>query len=149
VSATDINEPVLAIARQKSFPKGNVTFGIADFYEMDKDARFDSLFGGFIFSHIRVQEIGSFLEKIGGLIADSGMVVLMDNNYVEGSSIYRISHRDEQGNGYQTRPLDGIDYLVLKNYPTEDFVREKLSQVATGIKFINLKYYWMVSYTIK
>ena len=79
------------------------------------------------------------------MVSPGGTIVFMDNNFVEGSS-HAITKTDEQGNTYQARKLEnGTLHLVLKNFPTKDFIFQKLSGIATEINFINLTYYWIVS----
>ena len=63
VFATDINIPVLDIARSKTYGKNNVSFGAIDIYDY-KGEQFDSLFGGFIWSHIKLQELNAFIETV-------------------------------------------------------------------------------------
>jgi demethylmenaquinone methyltransferase/2-methoxy-6-polyprenyl-1,4-benzoquinol methylase len=70
----------------------------------------------------------------------------MDNHYVEGSSL-PVAEQDEAGNTYQIRTLDdGSTHRVLKNFPTEEFLRKVLEDKATDIEFINKKHYWLLRY---
>ena len=104
------------------------------------------MFGGFIWSHILLQDLDNFIDKIKGLVPSDGTIVFMDNNYVEGSN-HVITKTDGQGNTYQTRKLEnGTSHLVLKNFPTKEFIFDKLSDIATEINFINLTYYWIVTF---
>jgi ubiquinone/menaquinone biosynthesis C-methylase UbiE len=144
VLATDINESVISIARQKHFSKDNVKFLVRDLYELNLDEKAGSVFGGFIWSHIPLQDIDGFLNKIIALVMEGGTVVFMDNNYVEGSN-HPISDTDVHGNTYQTRNLeDGSAHRVLKNFPTREFLVNKLKNKAEEINFINLEYYWIL-----
>ncbi len=149
VLATDINEAVIEIAQQKQYIKNNVTFGLEDIFKLSNKNKYEGIFGGFIWSHIKLQDINRFLEVVNNSAKPGGMVVFLDNNYVEGSS-NQISQKDEDGNTFQTRKLDnGTSHLILKNFPTESSLREKLADVSTDLKFINLKYYWLLSYRTK
>ena len=146
VLATDINETVIDIARQKNIPAGRGTFSVADIYELRQDTRYDSLFGGFIWSHIPLQELEGFISTINKIVAPGSTVVFMDNNYVPGSNT-PISDTDGYGNTFQTRQLkDGTKHRVLKNFPTGHFLREKLGGMADNISIIKLRYYWILSY---
>jgi SAM-dependent methyltransferase len=144
IQAFDINEAVIEIARQKNL--GNtVIFETADLYSIKFKQRFEALFGGFIWSHIPLQVLDSFLKIINKSLSTDGLVVFMDNVFVEGNST-PITSNDQFGNTYQLRKLDnGTTYSVLKNFPTQDFIIEKLSKVAVDIKVVNLGYYWIVS----
>jgi demethylmenaquinone methyltransferase/2-methoxy-6-polyprenyl-1,4-benzoquinol methylase len=149
VLATDINETVIDIASQKDFSEKQVSFELADIYNFPIQEKFESLFGGFIWSHILLQDLDKFLSTVNGLVSPGATVVFMDNNYVEGSN-HVITKRDGLGNSFQTRKLeDNTSHLVLKNFPTEVFLREKLKDISSEIKFFNLQYYWILCYTCR
>lgn len=146
IFATDINETVIDIAKRKGLSSNQVTFGLADIYNFSAHNKFKNVFGGFIWSHILLQDLDKFLSTINSLVSPGGTVVFMDNNFVEGSN-HPITKTDEQGNSFQTRKLeDGTTHLVLKNFPIESFLRTTLAGIATDFKFINLKYYWVLTY---
>lgn len=149
IFATDINESVIEIAKKKDFLSKQVSFGIADIYNFSDNNKFESLFGGFIWSHILLQDLDKFLLTVNSLVSAGGTVVFMDNNYVEGSN-HPITERDEHGNSFQTRKLeDNTTHLVLKNFPTEIFLQQKLKDMVGEFKFFNLTYYWIICYTTK
>jgi 2-polyprenyl-3-methyl-5-hydroxy-6-metoxy-1,4-benzoquinol methylase len=148
ILATDINDSVLEIAKRKVYSRNNVIFKNMDLFSFNTGKKFESLFGGFIWSHIKLQELDKFIDRIKDLVLQNGTIVLIDNNYVGGSSS-PVTNKDEFGNTYQTRKLkDGSNHLVLKNFPTEKFIQEKLEVRAEEINLINLKYYWILSYRI-
>jgi 2-polyprenyl-3-methyl-5-hydroxy-6-metoxy-1,4-benzoquinol methylase len=147
IHATDVNESVIHIAQKKGLDN-NVTFSIADMYHFFPEKKFDGLFGGFIWSHILLQNLDKFLNNLKDFLIAGGTMVFIDSNPVEGTShdSKNITKTDEQGNTYQARKLDnGTPHLVLKNFPTRDFLFKKLSGVATDINYINLGFYWIVS----
>ncbi len=146
VFATDINKSVIEVAEQKLYSKKNVTFDLADVFELSFKTKYESLFGGFIWSHIKLQDLDKFLNAIDHSILPGSVVVFMDNHFVEGSN-HPITKTDLDGNTFQTRKLaDGTTHLVLKNFPGEDFLQNKLAGIATDLKFISLKYYWVLTY---
>ncbi|MDX5482669.1 MAG: class I SAM-dependent methyltransferase [Hymenobacteraceae bacterium] len=147
VLATDINEAVLDIARKKSYPDDRVTFRQADIFDLSSfTQQYESLFGGFIWSHVLLQDLAKFTSILRKHVVPGGTVVLVDNNYVQGSSL-PITQQDEVGNTYQSRTLDdGSTHLVLKNFPTEEYIRELLQGQATDIEFISLEHYWVLRY---
>ncbi len=149
ILAIDINDSVLDIAQNKSYPQSNVVFQNQNLFLFNPVKKFESLFGGFIWSHIKLQELDSFVDKINDLVLPGGTIVMIDNNYVEGSSI-PVTDKDEFGNTYQTRKLkDGSSHIVLKNFPTKKFIQEKLEGKVTEISLTNFEYYWMLSYRNK
>ncbi|PBQ33316.1 hypothetical protein CNR22_16545 [Sphingobacteriaceae bacterium] len=146
ILATDINDSVIHIAKQKEIKNPALNFQVADLYSFHADRQFESLFGGFIYSHILKQDLDHFFKTLNGFVKKNGLVVLMDNSYVEGSN-QPVTETDEQGNTYQTRSLDdGSVHKVLKNFATENYLTQKLKNVATDLKFIQLKYFWILSY---
>lgn len=147
VLATDINEAVLDIARKKDYPDDHVAFRRADIFDLSSfTQQYESLFGGFIWSHILLQDLPKFTSILNTHVVPGGTVVLVDNNYVEGSSL-PIAQQDEASNTYQARVLEnGSKHLVLKNFPTEKYLRELLQDQATDIEFISLKHYWLLRY---
>lgn len=151
IFATDVNQSVIEIARQKKMP-GNVTFAVADMFDLSTDKKFDAVFAGFIWSHILLQDLDNFLQKVKSILKPNGTFVLIDGNAVAGTNhdLKNIAQTDESGNTFQNRKLEnGTSHLVLKNFPTQDFLRQKLSTVATEINFNNLKYYWIVMCFLK
>ena len=146
VWATDINESVLEIARSKAYPGNHVTFETADLYQIHPVQTVDALFGGFIWSHIPLQEMEQFLTQVNRLAGRRNLVVLMDNRYVEGSSS-PITNRDDVGNTYQTRRLrSGEVFDVLKNFPEPSDFERLLEDKATDLHITWLPYFWICTY---
>ena len=146
VMATDLNNEVLEIARSKKY-NCKVDFIQDDSYELNKiKGKYDSLFAGFWFSHIPKSRIRKFLETVNGKIDENGIIVFMDNIYVEGNST-PISKFDKEGNSYQTRKLnDNSQYEVLKNFYNENELKNYIKDYGKEIIFNDLKYYWIIKY---
>ncbi len=146
VLATDINTSVIDIAKGKVYEKNNVTFDVLDIFKPFLRQPFDSLFGGFIWSHIKLQELDKFIDTVHSFVKPGGQVFFIDNNFVEDSSRPIIS-TDEFSNTYQQRELEnGDSYSIIKNFPTDELFFKLLKEKGERIKFVNLKYYWAVSY---
>lgn len=144
ILATDINNTVLKIARTKTYRKAKVTFREADFNRIKAPGNHESLFGGFIWSHIKLKDLHEFIDLLKEQVVPGGLIVLVDNNFVKGSST-PLSGKDKEGNTYQNRSLEGgSEFQVLKNFPTEKSIRRLLKNKATELRFINLKYYWIL-----
>lgn len=145
VTATDINDTVISIAKLKT-GISNVSFDVADMFNIALNNKYESLFAGFIWSHIKIKELEKFVDTINGFVKPGSSIVIMDNNYVEGSSL-PIANTDTDGNTYQERKLtDGSLHSVLKNFPSEDSIREILKNRSAEIKFTSLKYFWILEY---
>lgn len=145
--ATDINEEVLQIARAKKCLGKNATFEKQDAFQLSGlRGRFTAGLAAFWWSHLKTSEIPSFLRHFHQILSLNAKVVFIDNNFVPGSST-PISRTDVEGNTYQLRTLeDGSAYEVLKNFPTETELRRAVAGCANDIRFLNLTYYWLLSY---
>jgi len=149
VVALDYNEETLAIARSKSYPKGNVRFALGDAYALpDWEEKFSAAYAGFWWSHIPLGKIDSFLRHLHSRLEPGARVAFMDNRYVEGSST-PVSRRDDEGNTYQNRRLaDGSTHEVLKNFPAAQELRARLGRYGTDVDIREYEYYWLASYRI-
>jgi SAM-dependent methyltransferase len=146
ILATDINASVLEIAKSKKFLPGKVSFQEADIFSLTPVKKHQSLFGGFIWSHINNEDLNNFIDIAKSLVHPGGTMVFMDNNYVEGSNL-PIAGNDDSGNTYQIRTLEnGTRHKVLKNFPTEKFIRQLLNGKATDVEFIGLQHYWILKF---
>jgi ubiquinone/menaquinone biosynthesis C-methylase UbiE len=147
ILATDINEKVIHNARSKEYEKENVEFQLADIYNLpDRLGKYEAGFGGFILSHIPKQRLSLFLQKFLSVINPGGLVIFVDNNYVEGSST-AIYKTDEYGNTYQKRKLlDGSEYSIIKNFPTDEELLTSIKSVGANIEITRFEYYWAVKF---
>jgi demethylmenaquinone methyltransferase/2-methoxy-6-polyprenyl-1,4-benzoquinol methylase len=147
VLATDINPEVLQIARQKTYGACRVSFAVADAYASAPAAgQRNGAFHGFWWSHIPRSRVGAFLSALHSNLAPGAKVVMIDNLFVEGSST-PVSRRDEAGNTYQVRRLkDGSTHEVLKNFPSENLLRQDLRGRGRIFRFQPFRYYWLAEY---
>jgi demethylmenaquinone methyltransferase/2-methoxy-6-polyprenyl-1,4-benzoquinol methylase len=96
---------------------------------------------------MKLQDLNRFIAIVQTVVEDGGTIMFMDNNFVEGSNL-PITESDHYGNTYQTRELEnGTTHRVLKNFPSQDFIREILADRAGNVEFIKLQYYWFLKYT--
>jgi demethylmenaquinone methyltransferase/2-methoxy-6-polyprenyl-1,4-benzoquinol methylase len=147
VTATDVNEEVLAIARTKTVPPGRVHFLKADAYAPeDVSGGVDAACAAFWWSHIPKVRVNAFLAALHARLPVGAHVLFMDNNYVPGSST-AISRTDGEGNSYQLRRQDsGETFEVLKNFPTETELRSAVAPYAASIDLRLLRYYWLLRF---
>ena len=149
VHAADANESVIQIARKRCAKRNNVKFEVSDFFSMDSFDLVDGVFGGFIWSHIDLVSLDSFLSKVHNMIKPGGKVIFLDTNYLKGHN-RPITETDAAGNTYQKRDLlDGSTHLVLKNFPSAEDITLRLSNISTDLIVQDLKYFWMASYKVK
>lgn len=150
VTATDINEETLAVARTKDLPAGRVTFATADVYNLPAHyTGFTGAFAGFWWSHMLRAERRGFIATLHRVLAPGAVVVALENLYVEGSST-PIAYVDADGNTFQRRKLDdGSQHDVLKNFPTEAELRADLGDLGTAVEYTALDYYWLFKYAVR
>jgi 2-polyprenyl-3-methyl-5-hydroxy-6-metoxy-1,4-benzoquinol methylase len=147
VLATDLAEEPLRIARAKDYP-GEVAFKEADAYALGDLGKFDGAFAGFWWSHVPRARIDAFLGSLHACLAPGARVLLLDNRYVSGSST-AISSLDADGNTYQLRRLgDGSEVRVLKNFPAQAELRQRLGAQAAEFTCTELQYYWLAEYRL-
>jgi demethylmenaquinone methyltransferase/2-methoxy-6-polyprenyl-1,4-benzoquinol methylase len=148
VLATDLAEPMLEMARQRDYPNGNVAFARQNLLDLQVTGAFDAAFGGFIWSHLKPDELKRMLDGLHKTLEPGSRVLFTDNRYVAGSST-PIAHTDAQGNTYQKRTLDdGSEFLILKNFPQPDDFRRVLEQRVRDWTIHTSEYYWLLTYQI-
>jgi len=149
VTATDASGEVLDVARQKSYPDGQVQFVVADAFSLaGVPGTFTAALAAFWFSHVARCDQARFLKALHGRLERGSAVVLLDNRYVEGSST-PISRRDADGNTYQLRMLrDGSAHEVLKNFPTASELERLFEPVVEHLSITEFDYFWALRYDL-
>ena len=147
VTALDLNDEMLEIARSKDVPPGKVEYVKGSAYEIPDFGRaHNGLFAGFWWSHVLLQDLDAFLRDAVRSVAPGALLGFLDNRYVEGSST-PLARRDAQGNGYQVRKLeDGSVHEVLKNFPEEGELIRRASRHGWGANVELLEHYWLLSF---
>ena len=151
VHATDINQTMLDHARVKLDGHTNITFGMADVFDqtLELQKTFDAFFAGFLWSHIKREEQALVLANMRRLVGNGASFVLVDNNYVEGESS-PVARTDLDGNTYQLRQQeDGSRVEIVKNFPTDSFLRKKFAPFTRDIRIQRSTYFWTLSGVFK
>jgi len=146
VTALDLNEEVLKIARTKKHAD-KVDFVKGSAYEIPDFGRtHDALFAGFWWSHVPLEKLDGFIADCLAAVAPGALIAFLDNRYVEGSST-ALARRDKRGNSFQLRSLDdGSTHEVLKNFPTESELIQRVSRIGWGANVELLDYYWLLTW---
>jgi demethylmenaquinone methyltransferase/2-methoxy-6-polyprenyl-1,4-benzoquinol methylase len=149
IVAADVNEEVLQIARAKNYGCG-VQFRRADAFDLAfRQNDFSAGLAVFWWSHLRKSEIRNFLAHFHRQFSSGARLVFVDNKFVPGSST-PISRTDGAGNTYQRRKLEnGTEHEILKNFPTENEAGNFLDDSAVEVRWMELPYYWFLSYRLK
>ena len=146
VTALDLNEEVLEIARSKK-NTGKVQFVRGSAYEIPDFGRtHDALLAGHWWSHVPLDGLDAFLDTAIRAVAPGALMAFFDNRYVAGSST-PVSRRDGQGNTYQARKLDdGSSHEVLKNFPGESELIQRATRHGWGAHVELLPHYWLLTW---
>ncbi len=150
VTACDINEAVLEIAREKPVPPGRVRFARADAFSPGGLCEgCDAAFAGFWWSHVRKSDLARWLSGMAAALPSGALVAMLDNRFVAGSST-PVSRRDAEGNTYQLRQLkSGETHEVLKNFPSASDLADAVRPFAAEAHLEETQYYWLLVFRLK
>jgi SAM-dependent methyltransferase len=149
VLATDINPEMIALAQHRGLPD-NVSLRVADGQDLPADiGDFTAVFIGFWWSHMRRDEQDRFLAQLRARVGKDVLLVILDDDYVEGSSV-TVARTDLEGNTYQilTAP-DGQRYELPKGYPSDSALRKRLAPAVREIRIARTEFYWLLTCRLK
>ena len=143
----DVNEETLLVARSRRAWTDDVTFACCDAFALGEvPGVFDAAFIGFFWSHLDLEELDRFLDGVIRRLEPGAAVVIIDNDYVDGSN-HPISRIDETGNTYQQRRLaDGREWEVRKNFPTGEEVVARLARHGVDATVTSTTYFWVATF---
>jgi ubiquinone/menaquinone biosynthesis C-methylase UbiE len=143
ITAIDIAPQMLAEARKKP-SVCPVEFVHADLNHLPMTcAKYDLIALGFWFSHHPRQEYDSLFSSLKSHLAPTGQIWMIDNNPPAEGPSQDYSHRDEHGNNYKKRRLsDGREFTIIKNYFSENELRECYSRQFTVNRLTLGRHYW-------
>jgi SAM-dependent methyltransferase len=150
IVATDINPNLIDLARTRGLPEEQVTFRVADAYNLPDDlGEFTAILVGFWWSHVARADQEKLLAHWRANFGKDILIVLLDDTYVEGTSD-TVARTDLEGNTYQIKTApDGMRYEIPKNYPSDSALRKKLASSVREIKIIRLEHFWMLRARLK
>ena len=100
-------------------------------------------------SHIKREDHDRYLADLRQRAGKDAVLVLLDESYVEGSSTV-TARTDAAGNTYQIRTdAGGQRFELLKNYPSDSYLKKKLAAFGREIRLEKSKYYWLVNCRLK
>jgi ubiquinone/menaquinone biosynthesis C-methylase UbiE len=146
VVATDAAPEMLELARQKSLPN-NVELRLADAYRLDQvEGAFDAALAGFWLSHVPKAKINEFLTGLHDRLGSGAVVLMVDNLNIPGygGELVQVAHAEDT---FKRRELrDGSTLDVLKNYYSNDELREMLAPRTRDLQIQSASYYWWMTY---
>jgi len=148
VTATDASLAMLSQAREKALP-GHVTLQFADAYDLSTvKGEFNGALAMFWLSHVPRARLRRFLDGLHARLEPGSVVYLADNVYVPGLG-GELLPVNESGDTYKLRRLaDGGRHRVLKNYFSEDDLRELLEQGTSDLVIRIGTCFWSARYCV-
>ena len=123
---------------------------VADAFELPHElGTFNAAFAGLWLSHIPKDRLRAFFTSLHQRLKPGSSVLLLDNNKTQ---LYElpITEQDALGNTYQTRVLQaGSTYRVLKNFPTQSELIEKIEGIGRKPQYRMLDNFWTFLYQTK
>lgn len=147
ILATDINEPMLALARERVCGRARVEFAQADAWHLENLANgFTAGVAMFWWSHLPRARIRVFLTRLHAGLQPGARVVFAD--HLRSDCRWMPPVRvDAEGNTYQRRWLhNGEVFDIIKNYPEEAEVRAAFAGLATNVHYTRLASVWLLDY---
>jgi len=154
VLATDISEAMLNVAREHGEGLENVEYRVADALNLPTDlgngsGKITAVFAGFLWSHFTRDQQDVFLAGLRTRIGSNALLVLIDDEYVEGVSP-TVARTDAQGNTWaQFVDADGQRHELPKNYPTDSALRKRLGTAVREIKIGRWDSCWALTCRLK
>jgi 2-polyprenyl-3-methyl-5-hydroxy-6-metoxy-1,4-benzoquinol methylase len=116
VTAIDAAPEAVEIARDR-VSSANVSFEVADVFLWDPNTRFDVIFFSAWLSHVPMSRFEQFWQSLGGLLAEDGRVLFIDEHVDECEKEAYVVGWDEI---VERRLRDGSTFRVIKNFVDPD-----------------------------
>ena len=142
ILASDCVSEMLDIAAGRRLGP-HVAWLVADAFALpEQSPRFEVGMAHLWWSHIDKRRWREFLAHFASRLCAEATVLMIDQVYVEGLSI-PATRSDAAGNRYEQRSLlNGRSYEIIKNYPSEEELRQALSGTFRKIEVTWLQYFW-------
>ena len=136
VTATDVNESVLDLARRKPYASDRVRFELADAYRLDRlSGSYNVAFAADWWSHIPKSWIPLFLNTLCERLAPDSRVIMIDALPAE-SLAFLGTYSDKEGNRINLRRLpNGEEFEVVKNFPTEEELMSSAERFGDEVEY--------------
>jgi demethylmenaquinone methyltransferase/2-methoxy-6-polyprenyl-1,4-benzoquinol methylase len=125
VTAIDAAPEAVEIARDR-VRSANVSFEVADVFSWAPDTRFDVIFFSAWLSHVPMSQFEQFWQWLGGLLAEDGRVLFIDEHVDECKKEAYVVDRDEI---VERRLRDGSTFRVIKNFVDPDLLELRLRRL--------------------
>lgn len=154
VLATDASEAMLDLARMHGEDLDNVDYRLVDALALPDDLgsgedRFTAVFMAGLWSRLTRDQQDALLLSLKKRLGKDVLLVIFDDAYVETESA-TIARTDLQGNTHEFQlDADGNRHELVKNYPTDSYLRKRLDKVGREIKIARWEFYWVLTCRLK
>jgi hypothetical protein len=142
IVASDCHREMLDVAAGRRLGP-RVAWLVADAFALPElSPRFEVGMAHLWWSHVDKRRRREFLTHLASRLCGDATVLMIDQVYIEGLSIPE-TRRDAVGNRYEKRTLSsGCCYEIIKNYPSDEELRQALSGTFHKIEVTRLQYFW-------
>lgn len=152
VRAIDNSPQMLAAARERGLDQDFVQFTEGDAFKLPDDiapGQYTACFASGLWSQVPRSGQDKYLAHLRARLGKDVLLVLLDKNYVEGYS-EPIARTDLDGNSFHilTAP-DGQRYEVAQSYPSDSWLRKRLSGAAKEVRVERVEHFWLATCRLK
>ena len=153
VLALDASEAMLELARLHGEDLDNVAYRLGDALDLPDDLaggdKFSAVFMAGLWSRLTRDQQEALLLSLRKRLGKDVLLVIFDDAYVETESA-TIARTDLQGNTHEFQlDADGNQHELVKNYPTDSYLRKRLDKVGREIKIARWEFYWVLTCRLK
>lgn len=122
----------------------------ADLSTLDVEpGQYTAVYAEFLWAQVPRENQDKFLKQLREKFGKDVLLVLMGEDYVDGVS-FPVARTDQHGNTFEFQKDDeGNRFEVMKNYPSDSWLRKRIGIAAREIKVLRSEYYWVVTARLK
>lgn len=154
IVATDASAAMLELAQMHGEDLDNVEYRLMDALALPDDLgtgedKFTAVFLGGLWAHLTRKQQDDLLQSLKKRLGKDVLLVLFDDNYVEGESAVTV-RTDLLGNTHEfQRDAEGNQHELVKNYPTDSALRKRVGVAGREIRVARWEFYWVLTCRLK
>ncbi len=111
--------------------------------------QYTAVYAEFLWAQVPRENQDKFLKQLREKVGKDVLLVMLGEDYVDGES-FPVARTDVHGNTYEfQKDDDGNRKEVMKNYPSDSWLRKRLGIAAREIRVLRSEYYWVVTGRLK
>jgi ubiquinone/menaquinone biosynthesis C-methylase UbiE len=148
LTAVDGSPEMLEINKAK-VKNGHVTYLQADLFTWQPERTFDAVFFGFWISHVPIERLDGFLQRVAAMLKSGGKVFFVDGRR-EPTSTAVNHHLPSEESQVMTRILnDGRAFQIVKNFYDPVPLMMQCKNVGLNVQVQTTESYFLYGYGIK